>query len=268
LGGASRWWLDKSLAALAASLEGAGSRLILRRGPAAEAVSALARETGAQAVMWNRLYDPGGVERDKTLKTALKDQGLVAESCNAALLVEPWEVKTQAGQPFRVYTPFWKAARARADDRAPTKAPRTLPAPAHWPKSEALASFGLHPRHPDWSKGFNDWEPGEAGAQDRLDRFLEEALRDYPHARDRPAIDGTSRLSPHLHWGEIGPRQVWAAVQAATARCHGLDGAADKFLAELGWRTRLKDPDAMSKITSEQVIATFDRLCADRHLPD
>ena len=223
-GAASLWWLDKSLRALDADLGARGSRLILRRGDPAMIVAALAQQLGAE-LYWNRLYGPAAVERDSELKAALG-----AASFNAALLVEPWRVKSGSGAPYQVFTPFWRAAEGLIGDAPPQPAPRHVAAPEAWPDSELIDDWGLHPRTPDWSSGFGDWRPGETGAQARLQAFTAQRLDRYRDARDRPDMDGTSGLSPHLHWGEIGPRQVRAAIVDA-----GGPGAA-KFIAELGWR--------------------------------
>jgi len=214
-GSASRWWLDKSLRALDADLRERGSRLILRRGDPAMVLPALAEQLGAQ-VVWNRLYGPAAVERDGALKAELQ-----ARSYNASLLVEPWRVRSGSGAPYAVFTPFWKAAQAAITDDSLEPAPRRLPAPEVWPDSDDLAAWRLHPAKPDWSTGFEGWTPGEAGAQAR---------------RDRPDLDATSGLSAHLHWGEVGPRQVRAAVREAVRSQLASQADADKFLAELGWR--------------------------------
>jgi deoxyribodipyrimidine photo-lyase len=235
MGGASLWWLDKSLAALARALEAAGSRLVLRRGEAAEVLAEIIAETGAGAVHWNRLYDAGAIARDRVIKAGLTRAGVTCMSCNGALLNEPWEIETGAGGPYKVYTPYWRAARQRIGDFVLHRAPDVLPSPMAWPMSDALADWGLHPVKPDWSTGFDDWIPGEAGAGDALHDFLDEALGAYGTDRDRPDRDGTSRLSPHLHFGEISPRQVWRATQGAVAR-GASEAQADKFLSEVGWR--------------------------------
>jgi deoxyribodipyrimidine photo-lyase len=228
-GAASRWWLDKSLRALDADLRARGSRLILRRGDPAVIVPALAERLGAQ-VFWNRLYGPAAVERDGALKAELG-----AISCNASLLAEPWRVRTGSGGPYAVFTPFWKAAQAAIADGPLTGAPRRLPTPDVWPGSDDIDAWSLHPSKPDWSTGFGDWTPGEAGAQDRLKALLKR-LKAYPRLRDRPDMDGTSGLSAHLHWGEVGPRQVRAAVREAVLSQLATQAEADKYLAELGWR--------------------------------
>jgi len=232
LGGASRWWLDKSLAALDETLQARGSRLILRRGHPGLQLNQIVAATGATAVYWNRLYDKHAVARDSEIKSDLKADGVEAVSCNGALLIEPWEVKNGSGEPYRVFTPYWRAARAKIEDVAALPAPAALKAPTAWPDSDRLQDWALHPARPDWSTGFSMWTPGEAGAEAALTRFLDSRIDAYEKARDIPGVEGTSRLSPHLHFGEIGPRQVMRAVQASKAR----DDAAAKFLAELGWR--------------------------------
>ena len=234
MGGASLWWLDKSLRALSRSLDRAGAPLVLRRGEAQAVLDDIIAETGAAAVFWNRLYDAGAIARDKAIKQALTERGVAVTSCNGGLLNEPWTVKTGAGDFYKVFTPYWRTARGQVEARPALPPPGKLDSVKV--SSDSIECWGLHPRNPDWSKGFDIWTPGEAGAQAALERFLDEALRDYPADRDRPGIDGCSRLSPHLHFGEIGPLQVWRAVHATAAQGHGLDGASDKFLAELGWR--------------------------------
>jgi deoxyribodipyrimidine photo-lyase len=231
-GAAARWWLHHSLQSLDAFLHGVGSRLILRRGPAEQVIAALAAECDARTVYWNRVYDRGSRERDTRLKQALSQRGVAAESLKANLLFEPWEVKTLAGAPFKVFTAFWRACRSLPSPGQPLPAPKRLPAPAIWPASDRLAAWRLPPGAPDWSGGLGaSWAPGEAGAIARLMAFLDEAMARYREARDMPAADATSRLSPHIAFGEISARRIW---QAATARGHS--ASTEKFLAELGWR--------------------------------
>ena len=237
-GGASRWWLHHSLAAIAKDLEARGAKLILRRGVAADIVQAIVADTGAQTVFWNRQYEPFAVARDKALKTALKDKGVEAHSFNAALLAEPWEVANGSGDPFRVFTPFWKSLSSRLTVSKPTAAPKHIAAPAKQPRNDDLKSWELLPSAPNWATGFSVWTPGEAGAKARLRAFVDEALSSYAGDRDRPDIQGTSRLSPHLHWGEISPGAVWHAIatHVESKGSHALEAQAQKFFSELGWR--------------------------------
>ncbi|MGL4555597.1 MAG: cryptochrome/photolyase family protein [Gemmataceae bacterium] len=209
-GAASRWWLHQSLAALDAGLRKVGSRLVLRAGPTLAAVREVARAAGASAVHWNRRYEPAAIERDRAMKAALKAVGLHAESANGSLLFEPWDVETKQGRPFQVFTPLWNAVKDRPLD-APLPAPAQLAAPAAWPTSLDLAALKLEPTI-DWAGGMRaHWTPGEAGAARRLTRFLP-AADGYADHRDRPDLDGTSSLSPHLHFGEVSPRALWHAA--------------------------------------------------------
>ncbi|MEM8785770.1 MAG: deoxyribodipyrimidine photo-lyase, partial [Pseudomonadota bacterium] len=176
-GGASRWWLDKSLRALAASLGALGTSLVLRTGPASKVLKGLVSETKARAVYWNRCYEPFAVARDKALMASLKSDGLEVKTFNGALLFEPWEVETGSGTPYKVFTSFWKAARQGKTPAEPEPAPTTLKSVKKPPASEDLDDWGLHPSNPDWSAGFDPvWTPGEAGALARLDDFLDEAV--------------------------------------------------------------------------------------------
>jgi deoxyribodipyrimidine photo-lyase len=231
LGGASRWWLHHSLTALAGSLAALGATLTLRRGPARDVLAELVAETGAGAVFWNRVYDPAGIARDTAIKTALESGGVAAASFNGGLLFEPWTVKTGAGGPYKVFTAFWRACLSGPDVPPPLPPPVRIAAAAA--RSDDLADWSLRPTHPDWAGGLVEaWVPGEAGLQDRLQGFLEGPVADYGEGRDQPAKAGTSRLSPHLHFGEISPRQVWSATQALAGDTSG----AAKFLSEIGWR--------------------------------
>ena len=234
-GGAGRWWLHHSLTALSTAIEDRGGRLVLRRGKAEEVLPRVIEESGAGAVAWNRCYEPYAIARDKRLKTEFKERGIEVSSHNAALLHEPWTIETGQGEPYKVYTPFWKALCAK-DAQDPLPDPGTIDF-AQAIESEALESWELLPSKPDWAGGLREtWTPGEAGARERLTAFLDERIDGYGRARDFPGEAGTSCLSPHLHWGEIGPRQVWQAVLHHVDRKGGKETAAWKYLSELGWR--------------------------------
>jgi deoxyribodipyrimidine photo-lyase len=235
LGGASRWWLHHSLEALTRDLKSKGAQLILRRGNADQTLLDLVRDTGASAVFWNRCYEPYTVARDKALKRALSDQGVEAVSCSAALMHEPWTIKTKSGEPFKVFTPFWRACR-QSDVRSPHAPPKHLDAWGGTAESDKLGDWRLLPTRPNWASQFDAaWTPGETGARRALDVFVAERLRSYAEGRDQLGADGTSRLSPHLHFGEISPIQVRSAVDAFLMHDPALQSGAEKFLAELGW---------------------------------
>lgn len=234
-GAASRWWLHQSLLSLDASLRKLGSRLILARGPTLPAVLKLAHEAKADAAFWNRSCEPALAARDSALEAGLRDAGLQAESFNASLLAEPGTMRTKQGRPFQVFTPFWNALKAEAF-LAPFPAPIRLPAPAAWPASAERASFALEPTVSWAERMAAHWTPGETGAAERLRRFAEGALLNYEGDRDRPDLEGTSSLSPHLHFGEIGPRQVWQCVCEAAGPLARMPAGPETFLKELAWR--------------------------------
>ena len=236
-GGASRWWLHHSLLCLRAELKALGSELILRKAAESGAeLLSLARQTQATRIVWNRRYEPAVIARDARIKSELRRAGLLCESFNGALLHEPWEVKTKTGGPYQVFTPFWRQALSQSDPVAPLPAPDSLTATASWPSSATLSELDLLPRI-GWTSGLDaTWKPGEKQAAAVLQRFLQASLDNYAAARDRPAIDGTSRLSPYLHTGEISPRQVWHTVRAH-ADANALSGWRDsRYLTEIGWR--------------------------------
>jgi deoxyribodipyrimidine photo-lyase len=222
--------LHHSLERLDETLRRAGSRLIIRRGPSAETLISLSAETRASAIFWNRRYEPVIVERDNCIKSALQAVGLDIETFNGGLLHEPWEVRTRAGQPYQVFTPFWRTCRALPPPAPPLPGPDRIPAPRKWPGSLPLGDLGLLPAV-RWDSGLDAaWSPGEAAAAVRLSEFVANQVADYHEQRNRPDRDGCSRLSPHLHFGEISPRQIWHAV--GRRRSAGVE----TFLAEIGWR--------------------------------
>ena len=228
-GSMSRWWRDNSLAKLNNALSKRGSRLIYRKGKAADVLAALASEVGATSVHWNRQYEANIVARDTAIKSTLKEDGIEAESFNGSLLFEPWEVTSKStGGPFKVFTPFWRACCALGLKRGLWDAPEKISAPAQWPNSDALPETAALP-HMD---RLDMWQPGEDGARDALALFLGENISGYAERRNLPAEPATSRLSPHLRWGEISPARIVAETQAADIKAD--DG--DKFLSELGWR--------------------------------
>jgi deoxyribodipyrimidine photo-lyase len=235
-GGASRWWLHQSLKSLDAALRTVGSRLVIRSGPTLQTLRALLKETGATAVYWNRRYEPAVIERDKQVKEALRADGVEVESFDAALLHEPWRIQNQSGKPFQVFTPFWKHCLSKPDPAEPLPPPRKMAAPDQWPKPIALKELELEPKI-DWSGGIRaSWQPGEAGAQAQLKRFLVASFGNYSEGRNRPDLIGTSRLSPHLHFGEISPRQVWHTVRKQGALKGVKEWRGSQFLSEIGWR--------------------------------
>jgi len=238
LGGASLWWLDKSLRALGEDVSSRGGQLTLRRGRATKVLRSVVEESGADAVYWNRRYAGKAREIDGEVKAWLKEEGHTAESFNGSLLTEPWTIETKDGGYYKVFTPYWKQVRACYVAPEPVDAPDDLSGPS--PESDTLDDWGLHPTRPDWSTGFSPvWTPGEAGAAARFEAFLDGPVDTYDDHRNRPDLDnGTSGLSPHLRWGEISPVQVWREVRRRIddGRFKIDEASAMSFLSEIVWR--------------------------------
>jgi deoxyribodipyrimidine photo-lyase len=266
-GAAARWWLHGSLEALHAALAKHGGHLNILRGASGETLNAIVDHVNAEAIYWNRRYDAGGRQIDDDLETELEQRGIEVETFNGHLLHEPWILKNQSGKPFRVFTAYWRTALKQAAPPAPLPAPRKLlfhrPLDMRRSLNVQLAALGLRPAAPDWAGGIHAaWRPDETGAHAHLKRFLARTLSNYATDRDRPDLQGTSRLSPYLTFGNISPRQVWHTAQKAVPardvtaprwgrhRYRGSSAAAPvssrrsaalprqlhKFLAELGWR--------------------------------
>jgi deoxyribodipyrimidine photo-lyase len=237
-GAASGWWLHHSLGALDRSLDAVGSRLVVRRGESLANLRSLAEATKATHVFWNRLYEPASVARDTAVKQALREDGLRVESFNGSLLFEPWEIKKGDGGPFRVFTPFWNACRRAGLVNETAPRPSSLPPLPQGTGGLAVKDLRLLPTI-RWDAGLaQTWEVGEQAAARALEVFLDGPLEAYDRDRNRPDFRGTSRLSPHLHFGEIGPRQLVAATRSRvpTDGEASPSSGAQTFLSEIGWR--------------------------------
>lgn len=235
LGGARKWWLHRSLDALGGKLAALGSPLFLMADESVSAVHRLLSQTGADTVLWNRRYDPCGAASDRELKSSLRDKSVNAHSFDGQLLHEPTLLATGSGNPFRVYTPFWRALLRNDEPREPLPAPGQLRPPEGPVKGETLEAFELNPVRPDWSAGLREnWKPGEDNALLRLATFLQSDLENYASQRDLPSRSSTSLLSPHLAHGEITPFQIWHATRSAFGDGYAED--AEKFRKEIVWR--------------------------------
>lgn len=233
-GAASRVWLHHSLHSLAKALANIGSRLIIRRGPTEQALRDLLAETNARTIVWNRRCEPVVVERDRKLEEIFSHKGLEIRSFNSDLLFEPSTVLSSGGKPFQVFSPFWKSCLKQPNPGEPSQPPKYLKAPSNWPDSLRIAELDLEPKI-DWAAGIRAaWTPGEAGAKRQLASFLNAKMEHYPSERNLPGKSGTSRLSPYLHFGEIGPRQIWHSLRKR--RTPATAEAVDAYLRELGWR--------------------------------
>jgi deoxyribodipyrimidine photo-lyase len=226
-GGAARWWRGRSLQAIDAALRQSGSRLVLRQGAALDQVMGLLAETGARHLHFNRRFEPNDMTEDAGIVTEARRLGIEVYEHAANRLHEPWALKTLKGDSFRVFTPFWR--RLAEHYRAPKASPRPerLTAPKSWPHSRAVDELAVSD---GWAAGMAAiWQPGEAGAR-ALMQALPGKMEAYSDARDRPAMEGTSRLSPHLAWGEISVHEIWRRL-AGTGK-----PVENGFLRELGWR--------------------------------
>ncbi len=238
IGGAARWWLHHSLAALDESLHQRGSRLVIARGDLEQELAKIVRSTGAAAVYWNRRYEPAGLAVDQRLEKQLGEEGIEVRTFNGSLLNEPAAIANKQGRPFQVFTPYWRHCLTLPVESPLAVSTKALPEPARWPRSLELNALDLLPRL-DWADQFPaHWQPGEVGARKRLREFVAHPMSDYAVGRNMMADDGTSRLSPHLHFGEITPRQVWAEVKrvGAAAGVFPPNKGAGVYLSEIGWR--------------------------------
>lgn len=235
LGGAQEWWLHHSLISLNESLQSLSLNLILRQGEPLQILTELADQLSIGAVYWNRCYEPLAIARDKKIKATLLENGLQVQSFNGSLLNEPWTIKNKSGEYFKVFTPYWKSCLQNISVPLPlsiTKLPKSIDV-----RSDNLTQWNLLPKNPNWAVQFGDyWQPGEKGAEQNLNLFIEDNLTGYKHNRDFPIKNATSKLSPHLHFGEISPWTIWRAVEIAKldTSCDLLSAA--HFLSELGWR--------------------------------
>lgn len=224
MGAASRWWLHHSLTSLDAALREKGSRLTLRRGKSDDQLAQIAEETGAGQVHCLHHYEPWWRNAERAVAKRLD---LVRHDGN--YLAPPGSVTTGSGTLYKIYTPFWRALKERMPPPPPANRPRDIAAPPKWPASDNLADWNLLPTNPDWATGFRQlWTPGEEGARQRVADFIDEAA-DYDRRRNLPSEEGSSRLSPHLHFGEVSPAYIWHRISEAA-------GNTDVFLSEVAWR--------------------------------
>jgi deoxyribodipyrimidine photo-lyase len=236
LGGAARWWLAQSLRALQASLSAHNTPLVLRQGPAAQVIADLARDIQAETVFWNEIAQTPYLAVADQVTSALNEIGVGSERFTGELLVEPRAIRNKENRGLRVFTPFWRRVQSLGAPPTPLPAPNKLDGVKDL-ASDRLEDWKLEPAKPDWAGGLREsWTPGEAQAQAQLKSFLKGGVAGYTGERDRPDRDGTSRLSPHLRFGEISPRQIWHAARFAAAEHPRLSGDIEKFLSELGWR--------------------------------
>jgi deoxyribodipyrimidine photo-lyase len=241
IGEASKWWLHHALQDLALQLAKRKSQLIIREGEAAEVLVELVKEVGAQSVFWNRLYEPDAIARDQEVKERLQAIGAKAQSSNASLLYEPWQILNKADKPFQVFTPFWKSLVEKGEIRPPAASPSKFGAPSSVPASLTVDQLNLLPK-PNWATTIEKtWNPKRSGAEKALKLFCGSALDQYSHGRDFPDREEVSYMSPYLHFGQIGVLEIWHQVKDS---CDSLPArersvanqSAQAYLREIGWR--------------------------------
>jgi deoxyribodipyrimidine photo-lyase len=231
-GGASRWWLHHSLEALEEELDTLGLPFIIRMQPSYHALLEVAKETQADAIFWNRRYEPAIIKRDAQIKSDLQKNGIQSQSFNGTLLFEPWTILNKQRKPFQVFTPFWKNCCAQGEPKPPLPIPSAVKKQQIKTHSESLSALQLLPSIP-WDKGLQEtWKPGAKNGQKQLQITLSETLDGYTQNRDYPSLSGTSKLSPFLHFGEITSRIIWHAIRQKTTLSNDNEG----FLRQLVWR--------------------------------
>jgi len=240
LGTASAWWLHQSLTALQQSLQKCGSDLLVFQGDSASILTRLLKQTCADRLAWNRCYEPAHIKRDEHIREALLKQGYDVSTHNAALLREPREIRKKDGTPYRVFTPFWKTLYRLGPAREAIPVTEKLPVldSDRIPDSVSVASLKLLPAARRDKEFHRHWQPGEDGAREVLQDFCNDRLPDYPAERDIPEKSATSRLSAHLHFGEISPVQIWYFLlqQASATTAPGAFAATEQYLRQIAWR--------------------------------
>ena len=231
-GGASRWWLHHSLVRLNKSLP-----LVFRHGETIAALEKLIVESKASALYFTRDYAPWSGALERRVKDLCDRLGVDCHRHGGFLLHEPESIRNGSGEFFKVYTPYSRVCFAKGMPRAVKPVPVVTRHDVDV-ASDELSSWKLLPTKPDWASGLaKAWTPGEAGARAVLEQFLDDGLKGYAEGRDRPDQQHVSRLSAHLHWGEISPHQVWHSASQHMARAKGtLDHDGEKFLKEILWR--------------------------------
>ncbi|NIO28528.1 MAG: deoxyribodipyrimidine photo-lyase [Candidatus Latescibacteria bacterium] len=237
-GTASRWWLVKSLENLASELAKLSSRLIVREGEPHMVLDQLTKEIQVNSVFWNRRYEPSEKRIESRVNKLIRRAGMEIQVFNSNLLFDPDEIKTGKDEPYKVFTPFWNACLSLPSPIGPLPAPRRIQNPEKWPASESLDELGISLQLNSNKGRFEEWNPGTLSAQRQMDRWISRFMHNYSQERDRPDHDTTSRLSPHLHFGEISPHQIWHAVKSRISKAGPKSAriSAEAFLRQIGWR--------------------------------
>ena len=232
-GAATLWWLHHSLFRLSESLKALNIKLILRKGSVIEELDNIVQSTGAESLYFTRHYEPYNSDLESQINQHLSDQ-IEVKRFRGYLLYEPEAIRTGKDEPYKVFTPFYRCFLKTSTPGAPVRTPKNLISYKKRIASDRLNDWKLLPKAPNWAKGFNEyWVPGELGAHENLKDFIAHSGNKYPVLRNRPDVTGTSRLSPHMHFGEISPRQIWTAIKNSPKI---LEHNGEAYLRQLIWR--------------------------------
>lgn len=229
---ASRWWLHHSLLSLKHTLQQYGISLLIREGKSEDILLKLIEETGANAVYYNERYEPSIIKRDEHLAQILHHKNIYVRSFHSNLLFHPSAILKSNGEPYKVYTAFWKRCIKEPISR-PFSFPSSINGSEQMIKSDTIEGLELLPKI-RWDKKLNQyWEPGESSAIQNWKDFVQNSLPKYQLERDYPALQSVSNLSPYLAWGNISPRAIWYSAQKHQET---IAENVEAFLKQLIWR--------------------------------
>ena len=231
-GAASKWWLHHSLSKLNKSLK---NKLCFFAGNPIDILDEINKRFEISNIFWSRCYEPWRIKRDKKIKKHFNDQNVNVNTFNGSLLWEPWNIAKKDGTPYKVFTPYYRKGCLNSDKpRMPLPVPNlsNLISIDHDLKIEDLE---LMPKHNWYNKMISLWSPGEEGALNKIEEFISNGLNNYKEGRNFPSNQNVSQLSPHLHFGEVSPNQVWYRAKTKEGKL-GIKKDLDHFLSELGWR--------------------------------
>lgn len=232
MGAASKWWLHHSLCNLNESLD---NKLNIYQGCSEQILADLVSKYNISNVYWNRCYEPWHIKRDKQIKSSLKQNNINCETFNGSLLWEPWQILKKDETYYKVFTPYYKNGCLSAlPPRNPLAKPKKIS--AFNDSSLKVADLNLLPDIKWYTTIEDTWDVGEQAATKKLQKFLKNGIKDYKIGRDVPSKKSTSRLSPHLHFGEISPNQAWHAVKKLSMDKEVNINNVENYLTELAWR--------------------------------
>lgn len=235
IGSAQKWWLHHSLNSLQKSLNKKGAKLHLQKGDPSKVILELIKKYKVKSIYWNKVFEPAALQLDSLLEDSLDKIDVEVNKFNGNLLTDPALIKNKSGGYFKVFTPYWRHIMSILQPREIVPEPKKISQKSTI-KSEKLDSWDLLPKSPDWSEGFSIWKPGEKGAREQLKKFLDDGLQGYKDNRDIPSLELTSRLSPHVHFGELSPIQIWNTVEQVGLRYAKLQKGSEAYLRQLIWR--------------------------------